>query len=766
MTTIKEQLLEYVQQPDYRPLRANALAKKIGVTKKKIGEFEEALAEAVASGDLRITETERIQGKPKKGSYLGILRRIKSGAGFVIMHDPKPTDFEGDVFVEEADMKDAQSGDEVLIQLNNRRRGGGTRCGFVVDVVERATNIFVGTYMVEQDAGWVYIDGKDFSEPVWVGDPGAKGALEGDKVVIEMIRFPSKGEVGEGVLTKVLGARGAEGVETQLIIHQFAIPDEFPDAVLDEARIEAENFNEAIVGEREDLTKLNIVTIDPKTARDFDDAISLERTSDRHWHLGVHIADVSHFVQPGSALDREAELRGTSVYLPTKVIPMLPEVISNGLASLQEKKVRYTMSAFIEFTMEGIPINTRFSRSAIKVNKRFAYEEVLPIIEEKDEAKVKHIPEKVRKLLHDMQELARILRKRRFVKGALELEMPEVRLDLDPIGNVSGAHEEEHDESHEIIEEFMLAANIAVATELNDRGHNFLRRTHASPNEAKLKSLAEFATILGYPIKSVQSRKDLQNMLNQVKGQPEQQSLNYAFLRSLKQAEYSPEEIGHYALAEEQYCHFTSPIRRYPDLLIHRLMASIVCDNDAYKSPSYEELLRIGRNCSNHARRAEKAERELTKIKLLSYLEERIGEQMEAVITGVDRYGFFCRGILIPAEGLVHISTIPGNDHYEFDRAQMALVGRGTGELYRLGDKVKVQVSHVDVDQRELNFKLVEHQSRPKTAIKKPPSGQPDRGSKPGGKRPKPGNKGPASKRSPSSPKKNKPKGNQRPKKS
>jgi len=749
MSQVKKKLLDHVNSPGYRAAKPKSIAKKIGVTKKTMTDFEAAVEEAVAAGEILLGDSGRIKPKAPRGSYMGTVRRIRSGDAFVILHDPKPPEIDGDLFIGKDDLKDAQSGDEVLVKLMMRRGSRGRQNGYVVDVVERASNIFVGTYFEEDESGWVQIDGKDFREPVWVGDPGAKGAGEGDKVVIEMIRFPSQGNVGEAVLTKVLGARGEVGVETEMIIHQFGIPDEFPDSVLEAARLEAENFDEKIIVDRDDFTDMTIVTIDPATARDFDDAISLNRTSEGHWHLGVHIADVSHFVQPGSELDREAEKRGTSVYLPTKVIPMLPEVISNGLASLQEGRLRFVMSAFIEFTAEGIPIGTKFARSAIKVTQRFAYEEVLPIIETDQAEEIEGVTAEVRKLLNEMHGLATILRKRRFKKGALELDMPEVRLDLDADGNVSGAHETEHDFSHQIIEEFMLAANIAVATELNDRGIAFLRRVHGNPSAVKVKALAEFAQLLGYPLKNPKSRAGLQDLLNRVKGQPEERSINYAFLRSLKQAEYSPNDAPHYALAEDNYCHFTSPIRRYPDLHIHRLIAAVISDNKSDQGVGADQLIRLGRHCSTTERRAEKAERELTKIKLLSHLEERIGEQLEAVITGVDRFGFFARGIELPAEGLVHVTSIPDKDHFEFDRAEMALVGRSTGEMYRLGDRVLVEVDRVDVDERELNFKLVKRLT-PGVKKKRDPSkskDKPGKGSRNKGRQSGPPKRGGGSKR-------------------
>jgi len=705
MAAIRKLISDFVMRPGYSAMKPKALAKKLGMTKKKMEEFNAALAEAEAAGELKITESGRVQVRRPSQSCIGIVRKIASGDAFVILHEPRPPQIEGDIFIEARDLGDAQNGDEVVVKLYNRRRAGGKRTGAVQELLQRSTNVFVGTYFEEDGIGWVQIDGKDYSRPITVGDPGAKGAVPGDKVVVEMLRFPSVEHIGEAVLTKVLGPRGETGVDTQMILHEFGIPHEFPEKVLSEARLEAENFRDDDLDGRDDFTGMTIVTIDPHDARDFDDAISLERWDNGHWHLGVHIADVSHFVQPGTVLDAEAKKRGTSVYLPTLVVPMLPEIISNGLASLQENRVRFTMSAFIEFSPDGIPLSTRFARSAIRVTQRFAYEEVLPIIKGADSAK--SVSEPVKTLLKGMFELAMMLRHRRFEKGALELEMPEVKLQLDKDGRVTGAKVTEHDQSHQIIEEFMLAANIAVATELNDRGLVFMRRVHADPAPQKLSAFAEFAAHLGYPLKRAQGRKDLQQVLKQVHGKREEQALNFALLRSLKQAEYSPVEIGHYALAEEQYCHFTSPIRRYPDLLIHRQMEALITGNKSSGGPGMDEAMRLGRHCSTTERRAERAERELTKLKLLTYFEKRTGERMVATITGVDRFGFFCRGVEIPVEGLVHISTLSQREDFDFDRETMSLVSRGDGKTFRLGDRVIVEIAKVDVDRRELNLRFV-----------------------------------------------------------
>lgn len=712
MVPLESKIVEVLGRAEYKPVTAVVLAHEMNVTKKRLHEFRGIIERLVAEGKIRQAANGLLRPSADAGLVKGTIKKTIAGAGFLIPHKktpgprPKPgaDPRAGDVFIAPHDLGDAQTGDEVLVQLH-RGDGGrpGRLRGRVAEILQRSTRTFVGIYFEKDEQGFVQVDGTTLNEPVYVGDPGAKGALPGDKVVFEMVRFPSHALGGEGVLTNVLGPRGQPGVDTLSIIHEFGLPDEFPEDVLAEARVQAELFREDELAGRLDLTAETIVTIDPVDARDFDDAISLSRSENGHWHLGVHIADVAHFVRLGSVLDREAYKRGTSVYLPDRVLPMLPELISNSLASLQQGKVRFTKSALMEFSPEGVPLQTEFANSAIKVTKRFAYEEVMPIVNDPERHKTR-ISAKIRKLLGGMYELAMLLRARRFALGALELSMPEVKIDFDKTGHVAGAHVVKHDPSHQVIEEFMLAANIAVATALNDREIPFLRRVHADPDEAKLRVFGEFVTSLGYPLKRYQSRPDLQRLLDKVRETPHTHAVNYAFLRSLKQAEYSPELMGHYALAAENYGHFTSPIRRYPDLTVHRLIDRLVArQNTPY--PGEAELTVMGEHCSRAERRAEQAERELVKVKLLTYMSHRIGDEFDAIVTGVQDWGFFCQAVEVPAEGLVHVSTLD-DDQYYYEAGAHQLTGRRSGRQYRLGARVRVIVAHVDVDRRKLDMRL------------------------------------------------------------
>jgi ribonuclease R len=704
MQDFKAIVRQLIADGAFEPIEMPELARQLKVTKKTFAPFVADLEELHEAGEIHVTRNGRIS-KPRPVELIaGTIRRTQSGGAFVV---PKVyiSDYEYGIYIRPEDLGDSQTGDEVLVRLIDRsKRPGRPLHAKVAQTTAHATRVFVGTYFEADGKGFVRIDGTQFRDPISVGDPGAKGARPDDKVVIELLRFPTETHLGQAVLTEVLGGRGTPGVDTLTIIHELGLPDEFPEEVLEQARSIAAAFNENDFTGRVDLTGETIITIDPVDARDFDDAISLTKNDAGNWDLGVHIADVSAFVPEGTPIDAEAYRRGTSVYLPDRVLPMLPELISNGLASLQEAQPRYTQTAWIEFDPQGTVISSRFARTVIKTARRFAYEEVLPILND-PHSHPRGVTKPVRQLLEWMYELAMLLRKRRFANGSLELDMPETKIDFDKEGKVCGAHVVAHDESHQIIEEFMLAANQAVATALRDRGLPFLRRVHNSPEPRKLKLFAQFAASLGHPIQHYESRKELQALLDRTKGTPHQQAIHFGFLRSMRQAEYSPEELGHYALAFEHYCHFTSPIRRYPDLMIHRLFAKL-CDRKAkINVPSFETLRRDGEQTSRTERRAAEAERELIKIKLLTYLSTRIGEQFEAVITGVQEYGFFCQGLVIPAEGLVHVTSLP-DDYYTYEQSQHALSGRRQGNSFKLGDKVAVLVAHVDVDRRQLDLVL------------------------------------------------------------
>jgi ribonuclease R len=736
---LARRLFAHVTAADYRPVKPRVIARQLQLDEAETAQLKRVLKRLVKQGKLAYGSNHLVmapagatassnneRGRKKvvgarPNEVIGTFRRAMSGYGFVRPQGTlKSAGRDQDIFVPADRTRDAASGDTVRVRTSRRRsREGGSRLtGEVLEIVQRGTSQFVGTYDEHNDEGFVQIDGTDFPALVRVGDPGAKGAQPGDKVVLEMIRYPTASRSGEGVIVEVLGQHGQPGVDTLTILREFALPEGFSEDVLEAARAEAERFDASIGPDRRDLTELVVVTIDPIDARDFDDAISLERLDNGHWRLGVHIADVSHFVRPKSPLDDEARERATSVYLPDRVIPMLPEIISNHLASLQPNQVRYVKSAFIEYTADGVRVATDFCTGAIRSRKRLAYEEVDQFLADRPTWRIK-LGADVYRLLDDMHRLAMILRRRRLERGSIELNLPEIKIELDRDGRVTGARRIERTESHQVIEEFMLAANEAVAERLQDEEIVFLRRVHAAPDPNKIETLTEFVRELAIECDSLESRFEIKRVLHAVEGLPIESAINYAVLRSMTKAVYGPEDIGHYALGIENYCHFTSPIRRYPDLTIHRLMDAVF--RGKHPAGHFDHLVSLGDHCSQREQRAEAAERELIKLKLLLFLSDKIGQTLDVVITGVEEFGLFAQGIQLPAEGLIHVNTLD-DDRYYFDAQTHALIGHRANNTYRLGDLLRVEISQVDLNRRELDF-VIQQRLRPDAVIHSPFAG-------------------------------------------
>ncbi|MDG3007001.1 ribonuclease R [Paludisphaera mucosa] len=703
MSRYTELVLKLVAEPSYKPRTLKSISKQLKIEPDDYPTFRAEIKGLIREGKLDVARDKSLSKAETAGAIIGLFRRSAKGFGFVRPHG---ANVKGDQIYIPADAAgDASSGDEVAVKITKKARGEGMNDeGRVIQIVARASRGFVGTYREEAGSAFVKVDGTTFNDPIYVGDPGAKGAKPGDKVALEIVRYPSPSTPGEGVVTEILGERGAPGVDTLTVIRAFNIPDVFPDSALDQARELAKGFHEDDVAGREDLREVLTVTIDPATARDFDDAISLSRDEKGYWSLGVHIADVSHFVRPGSEIDDVARKRGTSVYLPDRVIPMLPEVLSNSLASLQAHHTRYTVSAFLEYDADGVRTSKRFARTAIKVDHRFTYEQAYAVMRDPQGVHEGVSPEVV-KMVVEMLELAMILRRRRFARGALELSLPEVEIELDDLGKVSGAHLAVNDESHQVIEDFMLAANEAAASHLTENHAGFLRRVHPDPEPTKLAEFAEFARSLEFQIDLPQSRFELQRVLDESKGKPEEYAIHYGLLRSLKQAVYTPEQETHYALASDDYCHFTSPIRRYPDLQVHRQITALL----EGKKPrsNLDELAMLAEHCTRTERRAETAERELIRVKLLTHLEGRIGEAFHAIVVGVEDFGLFCRLVELPVEGLIHVTSL-ADDYYYLEAGTHTLIGRRAGTRHRLGDRIEVRVAHVDVDRRELDLVLAD----------------------------------------------------------
>ncbi len=652
--------------------------------------------------DPSISRTASSGTKNISGKY----RQAAAGFGFVRPGADTQLKFTEDIFIPSDATGGAMDGDIVRVRLRTGRRGGG-QDGEVIEIIERARRQFSGSYDVRDGKSIVHLDGVTIGSPVEVGDVRGLPVEPGDKVVVELVKFPDGAQIGEGVIMEVLGSSKNPAVDTLAVMHQYGLIEKFPDEVIDQARAQADAFVEGqIPADRRDLTQVPTLTIDPFDARDFDDAISLSRNEKGNWELMVHIADVSYFVPVGSPLDAEAKRRATSVYLPDRVIPMLPELISNHLASLQPDRVRFTKTALMEMTDTGTLVHWEVFNSAIHNQQRLNYEQVDQYLEDPEPWRERLKPA-IWQLLRDMHTLAMVLRRNRMEGGALELFLPEIKLQLDKSGKVKGAHLVPYTESHQMIEEFMLAANQTVATWLDDRQIPFLRRAHAAPEPRKLKKLTEFVTDLGIKVQSLESRFEIQKVVKKVRGKPTEYAVNYAILKSMSKAVYQPDFEIHYALNFDHYCHFTSPIRRYPDLQVHRTVQRLL-EGQSTPGDPFPVLIGLGHHCSDQEQNAESAEREVTKIKLLHYLNKKLGETMKGVISGVVPEGFYVRGTEIPAEGFVPLASLP-DDRYRYEKRGHVIEGFREGHRFRLGDELTVRIDQIDLARRALLLQVVDN---------------------------------------------------------
>ncbi len=635
--------------------------------------------------------------KNMDGALTARLNIARNGTGFVL--DPETDEA---IWIDERDLGTALPGDIVVV----RRISAGGRSKFrreherksgpegrIVSIESRARRTIVGT--VEDIGHFVRVQplSPSFRQAFIV--PDARGARVGDRVVMEFTRWDDPRLAPEGEITEVIGPKDNPSLDTIAIMKQYELPEEFPENVLTEAELVADLKE----GPRVDLRKKFIFTCDPATARDFDDALSLERDKDGNRVLGVHIADVSHYVRPGTALDREAYARSTSVYLVGKVVPMLPEQLSNGVCSLVPHQDRLAFSAFLTFDQSGRCIARRFAKSVIRSKARFTYEEVMDVL--KGGTAGPRLKPAARATIREIGELAQQLRRRRFADGALDMEVPEAEIVLDDSGMMTGVVVRPYDESHQLVEECMVAANEAVATELWTRGVKILARLHEPPDPEKLEELRANLAKLGLSGGDFSRPKNLSRFLAKLKGSPLEGVVSVMVLRSMKRALYSAKSIGHYGLAKNYYAHFTSPIRRYPDLVLHRQLASYLAGKGGRLDMGW--LTRAALHCSEREQIADDAERSLVEIKKFRYLEEQAkgGRVFDAVVVRCARNGCFVELPELAAGGLVHISKL-SNDYVRFDAFRERL--EAGGRTWSVGDRLRVRVERVDFNARLADF--------------------------------------------------------------
>lgn len=702
-----KKIVEYVCGKKYSPMNAKQLAANFDFGNEDFKDFCSILHDLEFKGEIVKVKDDQYACPKKVGLLIGVLECKSQGFGFVI----PVKESVNDIYVNEESMGEAMHGDLVVVRLPGKKVFKGKNpkwdSGKIVKILNHANDTIIGLFKKNQNLNYVVPDNSALFKDVYVSDADANGAGNDDKVIVKIVQWPTRHLNPHGVVTKILGKEGTPGVDIDSIIYQFQFPHVFNDDIKKELENISEDISEIEIKNRVDLRQKTVITIDPDDAKDFDDAVSVEK-SGKNWLLGVHIADVSYYVKPGSAIDKEAKLRGNSIYFPEKVIPMLPEKLSNGICSLKEGEDRLAKSVFLTFDSYGNWLGNDIRNTVIRVKKRFNYNEVTKLLDEFDNNTTGHLSEDIKDLLVDMKSLREILFKKRMKRGSIELDLPEVDLKLDNEGNIVDVIKSVKDLSHSIIEEFMLIANEAVANFTREKKLPCLYRSHNEPDEDDMHGFADF--IKGLKRKKLDpfDRVELQRVLDDAAGKPEAYAVNLMLLKSFKRAEYSINEYEHYALAIENYTHFTSPIRRYPDLFVHRSLDKHFSEKrDSGKDVFPEEYLKeLASHCSYTERRAEEAEREIIKVKLIRHIGDKINEVMDGIITGVEEYGFFVQIQENLLEGLVHVRTLT-DDFYVLDKKNVVLKGFKKKNIFRIGDKVKVEICNVDKLKKQVDFKVV-----------------------------------------------------------
>lgn len=705
MSDRKERILGFMREDAYKPLLFGELITVLDVPKTDIQLFKNVLDELESEGKIFKTHKDRYGTPERMNLIVGRLQGNERGYGFVIPDDEEIKD----VFISADSLNGAMHNDRVITRVNKKVIGDKRAEGEIIRIIERVNKTVVGTFESSRYFGFVVPDDRRLSGDIFIPKDELNGAKSGQKVIAEILLWPGKRRNAEGKIIEIIGDKDEPGADILSIIKLHNLNEEFPESAIIQAESIGQTVTEEMLKGRRDLRELRMVTIDGEDAKDLDDAVSIERLSNGHYRLGVHIADVSHYVTESSPLDREAYSRGTSVYLVDRVIPMLPKALSNGICSLNPQIDRLSFTVMMEIDSTGKVVDHEIFESVINTNERMTYTNVYKILVEKDKELIKRYDYLVEDF-KTMEELALILRNKRMQRGAIDFDFEEAKILLDEKGKPVEIKRYEITIANKIIEEFMLACNETVAEHFFWANVPFVYRVHEDPDTDKIEAFSEFVHNLGYTLKGINKihPRALQDLLQKVKNTREERIISTVMLRSLQKAKYTQLNSGHFGLAAKYYCHFTSPIRRYPDLIIHRIMKEYLKGgmNAKREEELIDSLPEIARMCSQRERVAEEAERDTEDLKKVEYMKKYEGQIFEGIISNVTSFGMFVE-LDNTIEGLVRMSSME-DDYYNFNDKLYCLIGERTRKVYRIGDVIKVILARADIAARKIEFNVVQ----------------------------------------------------------
>ncbi|MCP8617663.1 ribonuclease R [Salirhabdus salicampi] len=718
LNTLKERIMEHFHE-NAKPLSVDEIEEIFKLQgSNDFTELMKTLNELEQEGELVRTRKNRY-GIPEKMNLIrGKVQMHAKGFAFLIPDD----EGRDDVFIPQAHLHSAMNGDKVLVRIDSGGGEGQRSEGTVIRILERNLDTIVGTYDDNGQFGFVVADDKRIPNDIFIPKEAANGAVDGHKVLVKITKFPEERMSAEGEVIEILGHKNDPGIDILSIIYKHGIKSDFPPEVLEQATEVPDEIDPNEIEHRRDLRDEVIITIDGADAKDLDDAVHVKRLENGNYKLGVYIADVSYYVKENSPIDKEALERGTSVYLTDRVIPMIPHRLSNGICSLNPQVDRLTLGCEMEINKQGEVVKHEIFQSVINTTERMTYTDVNKILLDKDEElRIKY--DAIVPMLEDMENLAAILRSKRMERGAIDFDFKEAKVEIDDEGKAVDVVLRERSVAEKLIEEFMLAANETIAEHFHWMNVPFIHRIHEDPDPAKLQTFFEFIANLGYVVRGTSNDihpKALQNVLEEVKGTDEDMVISKLMLRSMQQAKYDPKSVGHFGLSTDFYTHFTSPIRRYPDLIVHRLIRTYLIEGNLDKKTQEhwkERLPEIARHTSAMERRAVDAERETDDLKKAEFMQGKIGEEFDGVISSVTNFGLFVE-LANTVEGLVHVSYLT-DDYYHFDERHYAMIGERTGNIFRVGDEITVRCVNVNLDERVVDFEIVgmkPRKERPKKA--------------------------------------------------